>query len=215
MTARLPLAALKEVAAGFDLLRWGHLLHHALSRTEQDRTEVYREGRDNVALFSLVYYARLLGGLYLFEALWSLLLLAPRRLLLGLTGRLAGPDNPIGPLAEKLLSPPTLTTARQDALAIVAWALLVSLMDNVFHYGTPLDQRRFAKDLASPRWASALILHFNLHGTHHLHPALNCWDLPAAHRARGGGTQGRLLPALLNQLRGPIPSSRLAAANGA
>lgn len=217
--------------AGFDLLRWGHLLHHAFNRTRRDRTEVVEAGRHNVAAFTLTYYARLLGGLYLFEVLWSLLMLAPRRLLLALAGRLAGPDSPIGPLADKVLAPATLGAARLDALAILAvhgvafylygphaWmlllaiagrALLVSLMDNVFHYGTPLDERRHALDLASPPWASALLLNFNLHGTHHRHPALSCWDLPAAHRAAGGVFQGGLATALLGQLRGPIPAARL------
>jgi fatty acid desaturase len=223
--------------AGFDLLRWGHLLHHAMNRTRRDRSEVYEEGRRNRAAFTLEYYGRLLGGLYYFEVLWSLLLLAPRPWLLKLTARLAGPDNPIGPMADKLLSPATLAAVRRDALAILAlygtafylygdhaWmlalaiaarALLISLMDNVFHYGTPLDDRLHAYDLALPRWASAIILNFNLHGTHHLHPGLSCWDLPAAHRARGGGYHGPLVPTLMAQFRGPIPASRLAAANAA
>lgn len=218
--------------ASFDLLRWGHLLHHAYNRTERDRSEVYEEGRDNRATFALVYYARLLGGLYLFEVLWTLLLLAPRHLLLGLTARLASPRNPIGPLADKLLAPDVLAAARADALASLAlhalafwlygphaWmlvlalaarALLISLMDNVFHYGTRLDDRRHARDLALPGWLSPLILHFNLHGVHHRHPTRAWWALPEVHRAEGGGYQGSLAAATLAQLHGPIPSSRLA-----
>lgn len=217
--------------AGFDLLRWGHLLHHAYSRTPRDRTEVHETGRGNTTLFALIYYFRLLGGLYLFEVLWSLLMLAPRRLLTALAGRLAGPDNPIAPLADKVLSPPCLAAARRDALAILAlyglafhlygpqaWMLMaalagrglfVSLMDNVFHYGTPLNDRRHALDLKTSAWISTLILHFNLHGTHHRHPALAWWELPARHQAEGGHCQGRLAPALVAQLHGPIPASRL------
>lgn len=217
--------------AGYDLLRWGHLLHHAFSRTPRDRSEVYETGRDNPAWFAFIYYARLLGGLYLFEVLWSLLMLAPRRWLLGLTSSLAGPGNPIGPLADKVLAPDVLASLRMDVLAILAvyaiafhlygphaWmlllalcarALLISLMDNVFHYGTPLMDRRHALDLTLPSWASALILNFNLHGTHHCHPALAWWDLPAYSRATGRSMQGQLIPALVGQLRGPIPASRL------
>jgi len=217
--------------AGFDLLRWGHLLHHAYSRTPRDRTEVYEDGRDNPALFTLVYYLRLLGGLYLFEVLWSLLMLAPRPLLSTLAGRLSGSGNPIAPLADKVLAMPTLVATRQDALAILAlyglsfllygqhawmlWlalagrGLLVSLMDNVFHYGTPLNDRCYALDLEAPAWVSALILHFNLHGAHHRHPALGWWELPLRHRDEGARPQGRLAPALVAQLRGPIPASRL------
>lgn len=223
--------------AAFDLLRWGHLLHHAYNRTERDRSEVYPDGKESGSLFTLNYYARLLGGLYVFEVLWSLLLLAPRRLLLWLSTRLAGPANPIGPLADKLLARDALMAVRKDALLILAlhglalylygphaWmllaalagrALLISLMDNVFHYGTGLEDRRFARNLALPSWQSLLILHFNLHGTHHRHPTLAWWALPAVHLAEGGGYQGRMATATRDQLRGPIPATRLTGSKAA
>lgn len=215
--------------ASFELLRWGHLLHHALSRSRRDRTEVRPADGGSVVTFAVGYYFRLVGGLYLFEVLGGLLLLLPRPLLLALGARLARPDNLLGALADKLLEPANLARARLDAMAILAlhamafllyaehaWMLLlallgrgflVSLLDNVFHYDTPLDDRRHARNLRLPDWASALLLHFNLHGTHHLRPTLSCWSLPEQHRDDADGFQGGLLTLLLCQFRGPIPES--------
>jgi len=97
------------------------------------------------------------------------------------------------------------------ALSLVGRGLLISLVDNVFHYGTPLDQTRYARNLMLPDWASHLILHFNLHGVHHQRPGLAWWQLPDYQRKSGIGFQGKWLPALLAQLKGPIPEPRLRA----
>jgi fatty acid desaturase len=221
--------------AAFDLLRWGHLLHHAMSRGPRDRTEVRPPGASRSG-FALAYYFRLLGGLYLYEVLGSLLFLLPRPLLLRAAKRLTAPDNPVAELLDRMRVPATLTAARQDILGAIllytaafwlygphAWmllltlfgrGLLIALMDNVFHYGTPLDDTRFACNFALPGWASALLLHFNLHGTHHLRPGLSCWELPARHRNDGGGYHGSLPGALLRQLRGPIAEAALPARQG-
>jgi fatty acid desaturase len=218
----------------FDLLRWGHLLHHAHSRTPRERSEVYTPGRDRQVLFACGYYFRLLGGLYLMEVLGGLLFLLPRRLVEILATRLACPRNIVQELFERLLEARALTALRLDALAIgalhvgafvlygeQAWmlalalygrALLISMMDNVFHYATPLDDTRYARDLALPAWASGLILHFNLHGLHHRKAGLAWHELAATHRRAGGRYQGDFFSAWLSQLRGPIPETRLAMA---
>jgi fatty acid desaturase len=217
--------------AAFDLLRWGHLLHHGLSRTERERSEVYAQGRDRPACFALAYYFRLLGGLYLFEVLGSVLLLLPGRWLRGLGARLDSPCNLVGPLVDKLLERTILRAARLDTAAILVlyavafllygdhgWmlvlalagrGLLISLVDNVFHYGTPLDDTRYARNLELPSWAAGLFLHFNLHGAHHLKPALPWQALPGFHRASGAGFQGGFLQAVVSQFRGPIPDHLL------
>ncbi|MCX8087512.1 MAG: fatty acid desaturase [Rhodocyclaceae bacterium] len=216
--------------AAFDLLRWGHLLHHAHSRTRRERSEVY-EGERPSAAFVTGYYLRLLGGLYWAEVIGTLLLLLPRKLLMELIKALDRPDNVIGELGERLLEAATLHEARRDALAVLlfhtvvfwlygeqAWmyglllvgrALAISLVDNVFHYGTALDVPRQAMNLALPAPLSRMLLHFNLHGAHHLRPGLAWWQLPAYHRAHELGFQDRWWPALWRQLRGPIAAARL------
>lgn len=222
--------------ASFDLLRWGHLLHHALSRTRRERAEVFEADRDNRLVFSLDYYFRLLGGLYLFEVLGSLLFLLPRAVIQALADRLARDSNPVAALTDKMLAPESLAAARVDAALILlvhalafacygpqAWmllaalagrALLISVMDNVWHYATPLEDSRYARNLRLPGWGGRLLLHFNLHGAHHLRPTLAWWQLPAFHRDSTAGYQGNLPAALLAQLRGPIAADQLSTTQG-
>ncbi len=217
--------------AAFDLLRIGHLLHHAFSRTPRERSEVYVPGRDNRARFAAAYYFRLLGGLYLFEVIGSLLFLLPQRWIERVGARLAAPDNVAEEMVGHLLQPAMLAAVRAEALAVLAlyaacfyaygkhaWmlalalcarGLLISLMDNVFHYGTPLGDARDARDLALPPWAARLLLHFNLHGVHHRKAGLPWHALPQQHQTDGAAYQGSLWRALLAQLRGPIAETAL------
>ncbi len=220
--------------APFELLRWGHLLHHGYSRTQRERSEVFEPGADRRLPFTLAYYFRLLGGLYVYEVLAGLLLLLPRALVRRLAARIGGERDLVVPLTERVLQPGVLATVRVDALAVLllyglalwlygehAWmlalalagrALLISLVDNVFHYGTPLDDTRYAHDLDLPMWASRCILHFNLHGAHHARPGVPWQGLPNLHRQRGGRHQGSFMRALAAQLRGPIAAPALARA---
>lgn len=217
--------------APFELLRWGHLLHHGYSRTVRERSEVFEPGADHRLSFTLAYYFRLFGGLYVYEVLAGLLFLLPRALVRHLAARIGGDRDLVVPLAERVLQPGVLATVRADVLAVMtlyglafwlydahAWMLvlalagraaLISLVDNVFHYGTPLDDMRYAHDLYLPPWASRIILHFNLHGAHHARPGVPWHALPDLHRQRGGAHQGEFLTALAAQLRGPIPAPML------
>lgn len=217
--------------AAFDLLRFGHLLHHAYSRTRRERAEVYRADEGNRLTAATGYYFRLLGGLYVFEMLGTLLLLLPRFLVQRLAARFGSADNVVEELAHRLLAPETLAAARTEALAILLiygaafrwygahwWmlalallgrGLLVSVMDNAFHYGTPLDQPRYAPDLAAPAWWGRLLLNFHLHGLHHRQPTVPWHALAGLHSHEGGQFQGRLSSAILSQFRGPIPEHAL------
>jgi fatty acid desaturase len=217
--------------AAFDLLRCGHLLHHAYSRTRRERFEVYRADEAHLIAAAAGYYFRLLGGLYLLEILGSLIFLLPRALIRRLEARIASDDNVVEELTRRMLMPATLAAVRADTLAMLLvygmafywygshwwmlalalWGrgLLVSLMDNAFHYGTPLDQPRYAPNLAAPAWWSRLLLNFNLHGAHHRQPAVPWHALAQVHRHETDGYQGSLLRAILSQLRGPIPEHKL------
>jgi len=222
--------------AAFDLLRWGHLLHHALNRTQRERSEVYVAGKDSLPWFTLNYYFRLTGGLYWFEVLGALIFLLPRPAIRWAASRLGGEHNVVEPLTDKLLVPATLRAVRIDGwlvltlhglalilygehawmlvLALMGRAFLISVVDNAFHYGTPLDDTKYARNLSLPAWASALLLNFNLHGAHHLKPGLAWWELPGYHRQSGAGFQGNWIGALLHQFRGPIPEYQLLSGEG-
>ena len=215
--------------APFALLRIGHLLHHRYSRTGRERTEVYDERETTWLRAAGGYYAHLFGGLYLAEVAGGLVLLLPRPLLAGLASRLGRPDNVLGPLLANLMRPKVLAQARLDAacilalygltfmlygeqawmlvLALLARAFMISFMDNVYHYGTPLDKRRHAANLRLPEMLSGLLLRFNLHGVHHRHPGLPWWRLAETARRDRATFAADMGPALLGQLKGPIPAS--------
>jgi fatty acid desaturase len=180
--------------APFAVLRLGHLLHHRHNRSALDAAECYDPARRGAAAAAAGYYARLRGGLYLAEVAAGVLLLLPRSAAGAAARRLAAADPMVALMAQRLLEPATLRIVRVDVSASLllwtgaalwwgdqAWmlggfvalrALAISLTDNLHHYGTPLGERRYATDLAAPRWLGAVLLDFQFHGVHHRHPAL-------------------------------------------
>ncbi|MDY0331595.1 MAG: fatty acid desaturase [Thiomonas sp.] len=224
--------------APFAVLRFGHLKHHQFNRTAIDRSEVFDPASTTRGAAAWRYYPQLLIGLYASEVAALLLVWLSPALLLRLAQRLpAEPGLPslADSLQRQLLKPDTLRAMRLDSLASLAliacsawlygphaWMLLlallgrgmlISLTDNAYHYATPLhapgDDVRHARQLDLPRWASALILHFNYHATHHRHPALPWSALPAAACAQDRQYAQPYLRALLRQLRGPIAQQAL------
>jgi fatty acid desaturase len=216
----------------FRVLQLGHLLHHRYSRTLRERTEVYDAARTTRLRVAPAYYARLLGGLYMGELLANLLCLLPAPLLARLHARVDKPDSVLGTLVGSLTAAPRrLREVRVDALLVLTihgasailyagyWpvlaaalglrALLISLNDNVYHYGTALDDVRYAKDLEAPRALSALMLNFNLHGAHHDDPRLAWHRLPAMTRASGSHEIEAWLSAVVAQFRGPLAAGAL------
>lgn len=215
----------------FRLLRVGHLLHHRHSRSTRERTEVYDPRTRSWAGAAAGYYPWLLGGLYVAEVALGLLMLLPGNPARVLSRRLDHPHSLAGPLLRGLAAADALREARVDAagaLALVllaahcygshAWmlaaalllrAVVVSISDNAYHYGTAADRPRDAANLRLPAPARALLLHFTLHGVHHRHPALPWHALPAAFAADGDRWQAHYAVALLRQLRGPLPLGAL------
>lgn len=221
--------------APFRLLRFGHLMHHRLSRTRWERTEVTEATPVGVAC-RIGFYARLLLGLYAAELAANAAAFLPRTVLrrwaaARLPGGRSGEPDLLAAAERQLLSPAALAELRTDAAAVcvllvasaslygpywplllaflAARGLLVSFLDNAYHYGTPLDDPRYAQDLRLPSWASRAVLHFNLHGVHHRYPTLPWPALPARFAAEQGHYAGDLVPMALRQLAGPIPSARL------
>jgi fatty acid desaturase len=88
--------------------------------------------------------------------------------------------------------------------ALVARGFLISFLDNVYHYETPVSDIFYAKNLWLPRPLMKLLLHFNLHGIHHVNPAIPWIHLPKAFVAEAGRFQGDYFAASLHQLTGPI-----------
>lgn len=216
--------------APFILLKSGHLLHHRFSRTPRERTEVYEHAETTWAARAPGYYLRLLGGLYLAEVASVVLALAPRRLWHRLRHLLDTPDT-VTALLFDAITGRRLSQFRLDAVLIVAlytaaflaygprwWmllaalagrALLVSVADNAYHYGTALDEPLEAMNLRLPRMLESFVLAFNLHGVHHKHPGLAWHDLRAAFVAGGGRFDLSWWAAVARQFRGPIPTDQV------
>ncbi|GAA3456124.1 fatty acid desaturase [Dactylosporangium matsuzakiense] len=213
----------------FTLLKAGHLLHHRYSRTRRERTEVYDPARSTWLAAARGYYPRLLGGLYFLELLSVLLALLPRRGWAALVRRTDSLDSVTGLLFERVARRDNLRRFRVEAIAIVvtytgssiaygghAWmlwsavgarALIVSLADNAYHYGTRLERPLDAMNLALPRALELFVLAFNLHNVHHRHPGLRWHELRAAYVADRDRTHLGWFTAVARQLRGPVPLS--------
>ncbi|HEV2321694.1 MAG TPA: fatty acid desaturase [Gammaproteobacteria bacterium] len=212
----------------FQPVAFGHLFHHRQNRSRLDRAEVYPQTGPRLRAM-LDYYARLLGGLYLAESALSLLVWLPRPRLMRLVARRfdAADLGVEGRLLQRmLLDPAALRSIRFDAAGVLfclgsslwlygrhAWLLLIqllarglllSIMDNAYHYGTPLDAPRYALNLGLPKPLSAAILHFNLHRQHHLHPAASWRRLPRLFAEANDCYDGSYPSLALRQLRGPL-----------
>jgi fatty acid desaturase len=213
----------------FQPVAFGHLFHHRRNRSELDRSEIYERGRPWLPA-ALSYYFRLLGGLFLGEFALSLLAWLPRRRLTAWTGSRfskAGLATEAKLLQTTVLTPATLRSIRLDSACILialgssfwlygsdGWmllsvllgrSLLISLMDNAYHYATPLTELRYALNLRLPRFLSALILNFNLHRVHHQHPATPWNHLSALFDGAQDRYDGGYLQLTLRQLSGLIP----------
>ncbi len=209
------------------MLRHGHLHHHRNSRGPADRSEVYDPQQEPRWRAALVHCLRIGGGLYVAELLFNVVIFLPKsQLERVLHSTHPGADHAadLQRAGKALLSAQHLRELRMDAalvlalyatalwlwaglwwcvLLLLAWrALVISLVDNAFHYATPLDDKFYALNLRLPQWLSGTILHFNLHRAHH-HDVRAPWSaLPQI--AELDAHDPGFLRAVLRQWRGPI-----------
>jgi fatty acid desaturase len=212
--------------APFRILRDRHLAHHKLNRLPAEGAEYYDRAASTKSRAAPGYYFRIFLGLYLVEVLTPLYFLLPRNLLFRLQERLLKQAGVSAMLMENWLGGAALREIRFDGCLAILWlalalacygghwpllaaavlgrAFLISFLDNVYHYGTAVGNIFYARNLALPAPLATLLLHFNLHGVHHVNPAIPWSDLPEAFEAQGGRHEGEYLTAALQQLRGPI-----------
>jgi fatty acid desaturase len=215
----------------FLILRLSHLLHHKLNRSAVEATELYAPEITSKRRASFGYFAHILGGLYLLELTSPLLFLLPRAVLRRTERKyFSGADLP-GNLMRGLLHDDAVREMRWDGLVIgcllvasaasygadwpllaavlLARAFLISFLDNVYHYGTPIDDTFYARNLSLPAVCSAGLLNFNLHGIHHRNPAIPWIGLPRVFQQQSLQFEGRYFSAALRQLSGPMNRSEL------
>lgn len=215
--------------SSFRLLRFGHLMHHRFNRHKLDRPDVYDPGTTSALAARLRFFTELFGGLYLIEVLTPLFSLLPRPAVRHLVSRLYAGDEMtrLRPLALQALSGEKgIAEIRQDGAAAVlllaagflAWGpwwmafagfvagrgLLVSLIDNVHHFRTPLDQVDYAYNLSVPAPLGLLLLNMNMHRVHHRHVQAPWWLLPRCFVTSHERFDDTLVNAALRQLSGPV-----------
>lgn len=234
MTAGRIMAIL--LGSSFAVLRFGHLMHHQYNRNPTDRPDVYDPARGSRLISRLGFLGNLLGGLYLVELIVPVACLLPRPVIRRIVDRVYGANDPdvraIRQSATRLfLDPRRLATIRTDAVLamtligvsaylfgpywpmlagfILTRGLLISVIDNVYHFATPIDRPDYARNLWLPAPFRLLILNMNLHRVHHARPGLPWWRLAGELRATGDGFDAPLFTAALSQFAGPVAVSEL------
>jgi len=233
--SRINLAAGRALSvlfgSSFRVLRISHLMHHKFNRTPMEGTEFYDPAKRSRVEASLGYYFQILGGLYFFEVVGALPFFLPRGLLRKAVRRFLGGNTLGGILFKSLMGDEAIREMRADGAAILAllglsafcygahWqlllgallvrAFLISFLDNVYHYRTPVDGIFYANNLWLPQPVSACLLYFNIHGIHHRYPTLPWIKLPEKLAEESGRFAGNYFAAAVRQLQGPVPLSEL------
>lgn len=221
----------------FRILRLSHLLHHKLNRLPVEGTEYFDKTKRTKAAAAPGYYFQITLGLYLVEVISPLWFFLPRPWLQAFKSRYLASASVSGLLMQNWLGSESLREIRRDGLLALSWlglaffaygdhwpillaagaarGLLISFLDNLYHYETPVGDVFYAKNLRLAAPLSKLLLHFNLHGIHHLNPAISWINLPQAFEVQKGEFQGGYFAAAWRQLRGPIALQDLPAAGRA
>jgi fatty acid desaturase len=210
----------------FRILRLSHLLHHKLNRLPVEGTEYYDRGKTTKAAAAPGYFFQILMGLYLVEVLSPILFFLPRACLQWFKDRYLPGQSVSAILMQNWLGAEALSEIRADGLLTLAWlslsfwlygenwpmvfalllarGFLISFLDNIYHYATPVGDVFYAKNLRLAAPLAKLLLNFNLHGIHHINPAISWINLPKAFEVQAGKFQGRYFAAVLCQFNGPI-----------
>lgn len=211
--------------ASFGVLRFGHLMHHQYNRDWE--SEYYTGSKIKSYLH---HYFQMLGGLYITEVVMSFLIaILPEVLTKKIARKVFSDNRHYQAVLNSLLKIENVQKIRTDclwivfiyacafliygpnwgvlALGLLVRAVIISIMDNSYHYGTPADGSLAAKELETSQTYSRFILNFNYHLTHHNNVALPWSELANTHEANATPYAEKLGPALLAQFKGPIKVS--------
>jgi fatty acid desaturase len=206
----------------WDVMRFGHLLHHSNNRHEFDRPEAVPAGGTRLGAAG-PYFLKLLGGHAVVSAMLSLALVLPS----GAVARLIPKAEPMHKAAlraftnkerQARIRGDLCATAVLLGLAVLCWRaewpilaatigarfLILSLLDNAPHYGTALDSGTYARNTRLPGWAQWLVMGHNFHGVHHAATGLSWQELREAFERTGGDCEGSWTRMVLRQFQGPV-----------
>jgi fatty acid desaturase len=210
----------------FRILRMSHLLHHKLNRMPVEGTEYYDSAKGSKTGAAPGYYFQIFLGLYVVEILSPLYFFLPRRWLAAFKARYLRANTVSSILMDNWLRPEALREIRIDGMFTVSWltlgfycygnnwplclavllarGFLISFLDNIYHYETPVSDVFYAKNLQLAEPLTTMLMNFNLHGIHHINPAIPWIHLPDAFEAQAGKFAGGYFAAALRQLHGPV-----------
>jgi fatty acid desaturase len=215
------------------LLRFAHLMHHRFNRYRLDRPDILDPSGGGRALAKARYFGDLFLGHYAAEVIAPILCLLPKPAVSRIIDSVyRHPDPSVqaagGVARQAILRDKNLNEIRGDALAAAAlvsaglWAyggqwpllaafllargMLVSIIDNVYHFGTPPDRRDFAWNLRLPAACRFVILNMNFHRVHHRHPDLPWWRLSARFQELGARFDAGFFAMAFRQFGGPLPA---------
>ena len=177
----------------WDVVRFGHLMHHRFNRHELDRPEQWKDGQSWLSAAG-PYYLQLFGGHALLSAAAApILALAPRSVAQQWCLSPARRRSMKHAAANYFLRPARRRRILADlamifalaAQALFAWRahpltllvmlavrfVILSLLDNMAHYATALDGTFAGHNMRAPRPLCWLLLNQNFHGLHHQNPA--------------------------------------------
>jgi fatty acid desaturase len=217
----------------FGVLRLTHLSHHKFNRSPLEKgTEMYKADETSRLMAALKYYFYILCGVYLLEVCSALLFAMSKKAFRKLAERLTKQgDAQEKWLAGKFLNDRRLREIRVDGLTILLlygmsvycyrghWslfvgliairALLISLMDNIYHYGTAIEITVSGHNLSLPRFLAAGLLNFNFHRVHHAHPNVPWTGLPRLYAQNADYCDDNFFVALFRQFLGPLTVEQL------
>ncbi len=221
------------LGSSYRVLRFAHLMHHRYNRYRLDRPDIYEADEGPYAVAKLRFLSELVLFLYASEVAVPLLCLLPKPAMRRIVDYVyRHPDPTVQSVksiaAQVFLQERSLCEIRIDALlgiALIAasaicfgpyWPMLVglllargfliSMIDNVYHFGTPIDDVDFAMNLRLPAILRLSILNMNMHRVHHHNPDLRWWELPDRFRQLSETYDAGFIATAFRQFIGPVPA---------
>lgn len=210
--------------ASFQGLTFGHMLHHGLNRRWE--SEFYDKSVETTISAKAKYYFKIFFGVYLTEVIGSLVLcffskgtvskimsfhdMYNSQLRSQIENYFYRRDRIIKLRTDMYISAIFFTSSLLIFgklwpvffAIIILRAISISLMDNIFHYGTPPDNSIPGKQVKANKLLSLIILNANYHGTHHSHPDIPWIRLP--HESGEPELHEKFFESMRGQFNGPI-----------
>ena len=211
------------LGSAFGLVKPAHLVHHKLNRTIYEQVEISRS--DSIAKDNRIFYYYLFMGLYINEIVAPFMSFLSRKKIDKAIDTLFIKKSYNYEVAIQIINK-GLNSVRLDTFIIVlVWGtsfylygehwyilalfflirgFLISFLDYIYHYKTPLNDVKHGYNLELPRLMQKFLLNFNLHGIHHQHPQESWEKLPGLLLKNGGRYDKKYFSQALNQLQGTV-----------